>query len=140
MATATEVYKSLMNHGVVLRVHDGQLKARATDGPLREAHRQDIREHREALLELLQAPPSGPEVVEHMFSQVLGCEFWVMRTDAQAHTQRQLGRAAYSVREVRLLQQMKRRDPEGYDDKLWAIHLCHDLFDATMTQVERSPA
>ena len=74
-----------------------------------------------------------------MFSQVLGCEFWVMQTDAQAHAQRQLGRAAYSVREVHLLQQMKRRDPEGYDDKLRAIHLCHDLFDATMTQVERSP-
>ena len=137
MATAMEIYASLTRHGVSLRVADGQLKARATDGPLRDAHRQDIREHREELMALLQVLPSGPEVVEHMFSQVLGCEFWVMRTDAQAHTQRQLGRAAYSVREVTLLQQMKRRDPEGYDDKLRAIHLCHDLFDATMAQVER---
>src|SRR5262245_46390276 len=53
MTTATEVYECLTQHGVVLRVQDGQLKARATQGMLTEAWRHEIRTHREALMALL---------------------------------------------------------------------------------------
>jgi hypothetical protein len=136
---------ALLDHLAALQVTvsltpAGKLGYEGPEAALTPALLEELAAHKPALLTMLQAPPSASEMLEHMYSAVLGCEFWVVQTDAEAQRQRHLGRAAYSTREVKLLQAMKRRDPEGYDDKLRAIHLCHDLFAATLLQVERSSA
>lgn len=81
--------------------------------------------------------PSEPEgVLHHVWSQVLGCEVWVMATDAQAQAQRDAGQAACSVREVRLLQGLQAAHPDAFAAVLHQLHDVQSSFAAMILDPE----
>jgi hypothetical protein len=93
------------------------------------------------------SPPVSPPVtgdppgtVRHMWSTILGCEFWIMETDAQAKAQRAQGRAAYSQREVGLLQTLREHRPDTFPETLKTLHTYRDVFEATLEIPEDTPA
>ena len=58
MATAVEVWTTLVKYGVTLPVPEGQLRTRAPTGGLTETLRQTIREHKAGPMTLLTPDPT----------------------------------------------------------------------------------
>ena len=64
---------------------------------------------------------SLPDGLTHYRSALLDCELWVAETPADAAAA-PAGVLVYLMSEVWLLQDLKARDPEGFEAKLQAIH------------------
>ena len=161
MTAAAEVLAVLHGLGVSLHLEEGHLKVRAPKGVMTAALQQDIRDHKAGLMALAQAPASPetsvphlspdqepsvpapddpPGTVFHKWSTVLGQEFWILETDAQASAHRAQGHTAYSVREVKILQALREHNPEAFPEKLQALDTLREVFAATLDAPEPSPA
>lgn len=142
--SALAVLQTCRALGVVLTATaDGGLRYKAPRGTVPPALRDAMHQHKAALRALVEAAGSASALPEppgatHYHSAVLGTDFWVCEDAAQAETLRAEGQVAYTAAEVWLLRDLKKRDPEGFPDKLQTLHQVKAVLGVTLDA--RDPA
>lgn len=119
MQTAADLLAHLRSLGCTLRV-DGAVLHVSPRHLLTPDLRTQIALHKPALLALLSAPVET--AYGHYHSTVLDADFWVCETQADVDALRAEGAIGYVESEIRLLQEMRERNPEAFADKLVKIH------------------
>lgn len=116
----TSFLQHLQTLGCTLRI-DGPTLHVSPRTLLTPALREQIREHKAALMTLL-APTDDDPGPWGYTSEVLGDTIWFAWTEADAEALRAEGVVAYLPEEIMALHAMKARDGEGFGEKLRVLH------------------
>lgn len=117
--TPPELLTHLQSLGCTMRI-DGSILHVSPRHLLMPALRVEIGLHKLALIALLTAPVET--AYGHYHSNVLGADFWVCETQSDVDALRAEGAIGYLESEIRVLQGMRERHPEGFAEKLVKIH------------------
>lgn len=99
--------------------------------------RERIRTHKTALMALLMAPAVDSDPGPWGYhSQELNADIWLCMTPEAVAVLRSEGAVGYLPTEIRILQEMKRRDPEGFSSKLRSMHAAKEVLGVEIAVTE----